>query len=429
MRSIKPGNRSVVGTARHCESQGCGYDAAMVRALLLAAMLLTLGAGATARRTGSLPLATADERAMAAVVRDLCPKRVALLGEATHGEGHTDAFKAALVERLVRQCHFNAVFFEASHYEFLGFARKLRDREPVDAAMVGDAMGGLWKFDREVQPLIPFLFDAAKARRVVLGGLDGQIGALEARYANDAMPVELTNYLQDNRRRECSEILRRRTYWDYPDRPYSDTDRAQILQCTTDISRAMDKAATADAATTADQRSMIRNIEAFTRADALNRAEFIAARDKAMYDNFVWLVSRLPKRSKIIVWSATAHIAKDGAADAAYTRSGSLGSYVHRDYGARAFALGFSAASGEYRYARKDNRPLAPPPSPSLERSALTSPDDATGYLGPARLKALGRLPGGAFSHNFQDNDWANSLDGVVVFGREYPPHSTRPGY
>jgi erythromycin esterase-like protein len=401
----------------------------MVRPLLLIAMLLTMGAGPREQPNGSAPVPTIDERAMAAVVRDLCPKQIALLGEATHGDGHTDAFKAALVERLVTRCHFNAVFFEASHYEFLGFARKVRDREPVDAAMVGDAMGGLWKFDREVQPLIPFLFEAAKARRVVLGGLDGQIGALEARYANDVMPVELTNYLQGDRRRECSEILRRRTYWDYPDRPYSDADRAQILQCTTDISRAMDKAAAAGAATTADQRSMIRNIEAFTRADALSRSEFIAARDKAMYDNFVWLVRRLPKGSKIIVWSASAHIAKDAAADAAYAQSGSLGSYVRRDYGARAFALGFSAASGEYRYARKDNRPLAAPPSPSLERSTVTSADDATAYLDPARLKAIGRLPGGAFSHNFQDNDWADSLDGVVVFGREYPPQSTRPGY
>lgn len=401
----------------------------MVRPLLLIAMLLTMGAGPPNQPNGSATVPTTDERAMAAVIRDLCPKHVALLGEATHGDGHSDAFKAALVERLVTQCRFNAVFFEASHYEFLGFARKLRDRAPADAAMVGDAMGGLWKFDREVRPLIPFLFDAAKARRVVLGGLDGQMGALEARYANDEMPVELTNYLEGARRRECREILRRRTYWDYPNGSYSDDDRAQILRCTADISRAMDKAAAADGATADAQRSMVRNIEAFTRADALDRPEFITARDKAMYDNFAWLVRRLPKGSKIIVWSATAHIAKNGAADPAYARAGNLGSYVHRDYGARAFALGFSAASGEYRYARKDNRPLATPPSPSLERSAVTSADDATTYLNPARLKALGRLPGAAFSHTFEENDWAGSLDGIVVFGREYPPHSTRPGY
>ena len=366
---------------------------------------------------------------MAAAVRDLCPKRVALLGEATHGDGHTDAFKAALVERLVTRCHFNAVFFEASQYEFLSFSRKLRNHEPVDQSMVADAIGGLWKFEFEVRPLIPVLFDAAKARRVVLGGLDGQLGTLEARYANDAMPIELTNYLQADRRRECREFLRRRIYWDYPNAPYSGSDRAQILQCTAEITRALDAASGPDPATRADQRSMIRNIEAFTRADALDKPEFIAARDKAMYDNFIWLTRRLPQGSKAIVWSATAHIAKNGAADSAYARTGNIGSYIHRDYGANAFALGFSAASGEYRYARKDNRPLPPPPSPSLERSAVTSADEATAYLGPAHLAALGRLPGAAFSHDFRENDWASSLDGIVVFDREYPPHSTRPGY
>jgi erythromycin esterase-like protein len=391
--------------------------------------MLTIGAGPAARPSGTIPLPAADERAMAAIVRDLCPKQVALLGEATHGDGHTDAFKAALVERLMTTCHFNAVLFEASHYEFLGFSGKLRDHEPVNQSMVADAIGGLWKFDREVQPLIPFLFDAAKARRVVLGGLDGQLGSLEARYANDAMPVELTNYLEGDRRRECRETLRRRIYWDYPNGPYSDSDRAQILQCAAEISRALDAVSGPDTATRADQRSMIRNIEAFTRADALDSPEFIAARDKAMYDNFAWLVRRLPKGSKVIVWSATAHIAKNGAADPAYARAGNFGSYVHRDYSASAFALGFSAASGEYRYARKNNRPLAPPPSPSLERSAVKPADDATAYLNPARLKALGRLPGAALSHAFEDNDWAASLDGIIVFGREYPPHSTRPGY
>lgn len=336
----------------------------MPRSLFLIAIMLTIGAGPAARPSGTIPLPAADERAMAAVVRDLCPKQVALLGEATHGDGHTDAFKAALVERLMTTCHFNAVLFEASHYEFLGFSRKLRDHEPVNQSMVADAIGGLWKFDREVQPLIPFLFDAAKARRVVLGGLDGQLGSLEARYANDAMPVELTNYLEGDRRRECRETLRRRIYWDYPNGPYSDSDRAQILQCAAEISRALDAVSGPDTATRADQRSMIRNIEAFTRADALDSPEFIAARDKAMYDNFAWLVRRLPKGSKVIVWSATAHIAKNGAADPAYARAGNFGGYVHRDYGASAFALGFSAASGEYRYARKNNRPLAAPHRP-----------------------------------------------------------------
>jgi erythromycin esterase-like protein len=398
----------------------------MARPLLLIVSLFVLGVGGASLASKDIAVPVTDQRALADAVHDLCGKRVALLGEATHGDGHTDAFKAALVERLVTRCHFNAIFFEASHYEFLGFTRKLRNGESVDQTMVAAAVGGLWKFDREVQPLIPFLFDAAKAKHVTLGGIDGQLGVFESSYANDVMPVELTSYLEPSRRADCRETLRQRTHWDYPASPYSDADRIRILQCTADISRALDKASTPDAAE-AELRSMIRNIEAFTRADALRDASFIGARDEAMYDNFRWLAARLPARSKIIVWSATAHVAKDARADPRFASITNFGALLHRDYGSRAFALGFSAASGSYRYSRKDNRPLETPPAGALESSTMSR--GVTAYLGPARLAKVGTVPGAFFSHSYHTNRWSDALDGAVVFDAEFPPHSTRPGY
>ncbi len=43
------------------------------------------------------------------VVRDLCGKNVAMLGESPlHGFGKTLEFKVELVRRLVDECHFNA---------------------------------------------------------------------------------------------------------------------------------------------------------------------------------------------------------------------------------------------------------------------------------------------------------------------------------
>src|ERR1700759_3980340 len=69
--------------------------------------------------------------ALDAAVRDMCHRDVALLGEADHGDGATVAFKVALVRALVTRCHFGAVFFEANHYDFIDFQRRLREGRPA----------------------------------------------------------------------------------------------------------------------------------------------------------------------------------------------------------------------------------------------------------------------------------------------------------
>src|SRR5438128_11075975 len=112
-----------------------------------------------------------DDPAMDTAVRNLCHRQVAMLGEASHGDGATFAFKTRLIRRLVSECGYNAVFFEASHYDFLEFQRRVRAREPVTPAMVSSSIGGLWNRFAEVPALIQFLFEPAGAGRVRLGGL------------------------------------------------------------------------------------------------------------------------------------------------------------------------------------------------------------------------------------------------------------------
>ena len=68
-----------------------------------------------------------DNDALTAATQELCHTQIAMLGEsASHEDGHTHAFKDALVERLIDQCGFDSVFFEASHYEFINLNRRLR---------------------------------------------------------------------------------------------------------------------------------------------------------------------------------------------------------------------------------------------------------------------------------------------------------------
>lgn len=75
-----------------------------------------------------------DNAALNATVHAVCGREVVMIGEsATHGDGHTESFKVALVERLVNDCGFDSVFFEASHYEFINISRQLRLRKAVTA--------------------------------------------------------------------------------------------------------------------------------------------------------------------------------------------------------------------------------------------------------------------------------------------------------
>ncbi len=65
--------------------------------------------------TQNLSTAPEDEKALDAATRGLCKVQVAMLGEiAIHGDGHTLAFKVALVEQFVDRFGFDAVLFEAN---------------------------------------------------------------------------------------------------------------------------------------------------------------------------------------------------------------------------------------------------------------------------------------------------------------------------
>src|SRR4051794_37879278 len=191
------------------------------RMILFAALVLAAAAPADEVR--------AWEPALRAAERDLCGKQVALLGEnGFHGDGKTVAFKAELIRRLLTRCGYGAVFFEASHYDFLAVERAARRGEPVTEAMGSSAIGGIWNHDSEMAPLIHFLTEKARSRRVTLGGLDDQLGSIGAFYSLETMPAELAQFLPPGRREECSAALGQRMRWEYSDA--SPHDRASVAR-------------------------------------------------------------------------------------------------------------------------------------------------------------------------------------------------------
>jgi erythromycin esterase-like protein len=370
--------------------------------------------------------ARAWEPALRAAEHDLCGKQVALLGESGfHGEGKSVAFRAALIRRLATRCGFGAVFFEASHYDFLAVERAARRREPLTEAMVLSAIGGKWSKDTEIAPLVAFLTAEARAGRVTLGGLDDQLGSAGAFYSNDNMPAELAAALPPERREACRAALTQRLYYAYSDAsPHDPASIARLQSCLVEM-RAAISASSGDRDLRDERLEMIASAERCIARDFVPLKANIAGRDRSMYLNFRWLAGRLRRGTRTIVWAANQHIAKDAALDPDFPPGGNLGAYIRHDYGPRAFALGFTSAAGSFRWTRKETRTIPAAAPGSLEALLVGVTGDAF-YAGPSRLRSLGVRSGAAFDpQKPAPARWADIFDGLIVFRAERPPVRT----
>src|SRR4051812_36963888 len=85
------------------------------------------------------------------VVNAVCQKQIVLLGELpTHGEAHTFDAKSQIADRLVAQCGFTAILFEAPIYDFIGLERAAAARTATPEQL-DNAIGRFW-WTRELTP-------------------------------------------------------------------------------------------------------------------------------------------------------------------------------------------------------------------------------------------------------------------------------------
>ncbi len=389
---------------------------------ILAGLVLIAQPDVVVSPTAGPALPAGDRPALLAAARDLCGKRMVLLGEAgTHGDGHTAAFKVALVRHLLTRCGFDAIVFESSRSEFIAAERALRQGTATQVT-IADALGALWKYDREVQPLIDLLFDRARAGRLRLAGIDSRIGGLGERYANESMVPELTRGLAPARAADGTRAFADHVAWRYPAKhPYGPVEHDRLLACAAAMRHALDRDSGVDGVTRAERLAMIDNLGWAITPDLLPRAGQSAARERSMFRNAVAFAATLPKDAKVIVWGATVHLAKGGD-------DPTIGAMLHDRYPGRAFTLGFSATGGRYRMFRQI-MPLPEPPPGAIERTVPLPEGAEAVYVDLRRLPTLGAIPGGAIDRRYPVTDWAGRLDGMVLFRHEWPTHSTRPGF
>jgi erythromycin esterase-like protein len=361
-------------------------------------------------------------------VHALCGKRVALLGEPPiHGFGNTLEFKVQLVRRLVEECHYNAFFIESGMYDYVHIERMLRSGEDVADSTISAAIGGLWA-NKEVQALVPFLREKAKAGSLTLGGLDDQLGA--GTYASREMPSDLVQYLPDDGRSRCLAILQRHMLWQYTDdAPYGPSDKEKIVGCLDEIagwlSQMKERTKSlqeSKAIIDSLKRNFARNFteDDFTKKD--QELKWFNDRDRSMYLNFKWLLGRLPPRSKVILWAATVHTAKGLNGVQGFEGRVPLGFYVRRDFRDQAFSLGFSAYSGDYAFIRQPIRHLSDAPPSSLEGHIFAHSDSDSIYLSRKQLREYNSVEARPLGTDFKTAHWNEVVDGLVIFRKERAP-------
>lgn len=363
------------------------------------------------------------------IVHALCGKRVALLGESPiHGFGETLEFKAKLVRQLVEQCHYNALFIESGIYDYINLEKKLKSGQDVTDTMISTAIGGLWA-NREVQSLVPFLREKMLAGSLALGGLDDQIG--RGSYASREMSADLVEPLQGGERARCRTVLEKHLLWQYPkDAPYGPTDRANVLGCLDEAEERLSQPEERNQLWAEADKVMVDSLKRalardFTEDDPPKpdqELRWVNDRERSMYLNFKWLYSRLPKHSKIIVWAATVHVAKELNSVNGFEGRVPLGSFIRQDFGDQAFSLGFSAYSGDYEFLRPPVRQLSTAPASSLEGRVFADDNSDAVFLSRRQLRRYGSMSARPLGTSFTTAQWDQVVDGLIVFRKERAP-------
>ena len=340
------------------------------------------------------------------VVSAVCRKQIVLLGELpSHGEAHTFEAKSKIVDGLIAKCGFTAILFEAGVYDFVGLERAAESRAATQAQL-DNAIGRFW-WTRELAPWRATLFEGASRQRLTIGGLDDQV-SITAHYARAALPRLMTVASPTNTAAECAQAVSRNVGWTYDAKiPFDEPEQLRLQQC----ARA---AADASANRPLDGADRVM-LESFARYADRQRLGIASGRDESMYRNLLWYLERLPANSRVVVWTATVHAARQRGSLSEMP----LGARIVERWGDRVGAIGFTAYAGQTSRAGRPASPLLAAPPGSLEAMATT--ESAWALLDSDKLRAIGRVASRLFG-KFVSETWSDYFDAVVVIGQEVAP-------
>jgi len=345
------------------------------------------------------------------VVTAVCQKQIVLLGELpTHGEALTFDAKSKIADRLIAQCGFTAILFEAGIYDFIGLERAAATRTATPDQL-DNAIGRFW-WTRELTPWRRALFEAATRpevkNAVVVGGLDDQV-SITSHYAIATLLLLIAAATTESTATECRQTVERHLGWTYDAKnPFDEQEQLRLQQC----ARNAADAAAANRSLDVGDRVMLEN---FARFADRRRPGVAMGRDESMFRNLVWHLERLPANSRVVIWTATVHAARQRGSRSEVP----LGARVVERWGDRVGSVGFTAYAGYTSMAGRPASPIPDAPAESLEATATR--ESAWALLDAEKLRAIGRVSSRLLG-KFVAETWSDYFDAVVVIRQEVAP-------
>ncbi len=352
-------------------------------------------------------------------INDTCDKKIVLLGEDSHhGSGKTMQLKIELVKRLVNECSFSLLLFESPVYEFTNLATAIHSKKST-SNQLAQSIGGMWSNAKTMQSFITFLHKKATNGSLKLAGIDFQFGANQP-YSQKELPRYLSSYLSSPQKEECEVELLTYLGWQYSDEsPYSEKTKQRILTCVNTIRKSIMQQfkSKPDQKIKTDQFI----IDNFYKYLSFQTGDYFNYRDKSMAENVNWHVNQMPSDSKIIIWCATIHAAKNLKFTA--LNKVPMGTHLHQLYKGEVFSVGFSALSGSYGREKGKVRQIVPS---RLENSVLSGSSKLISYLDILALESLGSIEAQPITYGKPAiTTWSTVLDALIVLREEKPIEAT----